>query len=244
MNNKLRNFIAEIEARSEKDELDEKLLEMLQQKQSELGEDPTEEEADDAICEVIKEHFMLALRQKFMDDKHSNDDDEEDDTSEEECEAVKTIREVFKDMGLRFRDYRHQKGVHAFELGVREDGKLLRMRVYVEENVNVCRIDALFPFTADRSVAYPLCEKLAEENAPRRFGALQYDARDGELSYRYSFPIGHGLHKDDFRMVFLAVIKSAVDSYDIVKKYAGGRFRNNDRQEIMSRIQELLKELA
>ena len=243
MNNKLQNFIAEIEARPEKDELDEKLLEMLQQKQTELGEDPTEEEADDAIREVIKEHFMLALRQKFMDDNHSHDDDEEDDSSEKTSEAVKTVREVFNDMGLRFRDYRHQKGVHAFELGVREDGKLLRMKVYVEENVNVCRIDALFPFTADRSVAYPLCEKLAEENYPRRFGALQYDARDGELTYRYSFPIGHSLYKDDFRMVFLAVIKTAVDSYDVVKKYASGRFHSNDRQEIMNRIQELLREL-
>lgn len=242
MNNKLQNFIEEIEARPEKDELDEKLLEMLQQKQSELGEDPTEEEADDAIREVIKEHFMLALRQKFMDDNHSNDDDEEDDTSEEESEAVKTVREVFRDMGFRFRDYRPQQDVHAFELGISEDGKLLRMNVYVEESAHTCRIDALFPFTADRSVVYPLCAKLAEENAPRRFGALQYSS--GKLTYRYCFPITHGLYSDDFRMVFLMAVKSAMSSYAIVKQYAGAHFRSNDRKEIMNRIQELLKELA
>lgn len=97
-------------------------------------------------------------------------------------------------------------------------------------------------FQVDRVFAYPLCEKMAAENFPRRFGALQYDARDGELSYRYSFPITHGLHKDDFRTVFVAIIASANASYDMVKQYTVGS-RRPTREEITCRAQELIIEL-
>lgn len=72
---------------------------------------------------------------------------------------------------------------------------------------------------------------------------MQYDARDGGLSYRYSFPITHGLYKDDFRTVFVAIIASANASYDVVKQYAVGGFRRPTREEITCRAQELIIEL-
>ena len=101
----------------------------------------------------------------------------------------------------------------------------------------------MYPFQADREFVYPLCEKLAKENYPRRYGALQYDAEDGELSYRYSFPIRHGLHEDDFVAVLMAVLASAHASFDMVRQYAVGRFRRAEREDIICRAQKLIIEL-
>ncbi len=248
--NKIQETIEKLEAKPNRSELDDKLLEMLRQKQEELGEDPTEEAVEEGVRQVIKEHFKIALFQKLQDRRNSGDEEDDDDEDDENGDSTETlkddirvVREVFRDMDLRFRDYHHQKGVHAFELGVREDGKRLRLKIYLETDPKVCRIDAMYPFTADQTFAYPLCEMLLKENYPRRYGALQYDARDGELSYRYSFPITHGLHRDDFQTIFLAVIKSAMTSFDTVRLYANGRFRKDVRQQIFNNVQKLLNEI-
>ena len=247
MKNKIQEFIDELEARTDRSEQDDKLLEMLLQKQKELGENPSAEEAEFAARQVIKEHLLSALRQKSLAGRHSDEDEdngqEDGSTTEGLEEEITLVREAFRKMDLRFRDYHHHRGVHAFELNLREDGKRLRLDVYLEASPKTCRMDAVYPFTADQELAYPLCEKLVSENLLRRYGALQYDARDGELSYRYSFPITHGLHKDDFQAVFWAVVKSAMVSFDAIRPYANGRFRREDRQQIISNVHRLLNEI-
>lgn len=237
--NQLQEAIAKLEADTDRNERNEKLLQMLREKEQQLGEDPSEEAVEKAIKEVISEHLMYVLRQSMAED----DTGDETAWDEDMEENMQVIREVFRDMDLHYRSYVHQKGVQAFELGITNKGKTLRVKVYLETAAKVCRIDAVFPFLVERVFAYPLCEKMCAENYPRRYGALQYDSRDGELSYRYSFPVAHGLHKEDFRMVFTAVIASANASYDVVKQYAVGRFRRPTREEITCRAQELIIEL-
>lgn len=238
--NKLREAIAKLENKPSLTEKEELLLEMLRQKDGELGFEPDEQEVTAAIRQVIMAHLQKTLKQSAS---LRDGDDEEDIRSDVVDEAAETIRSVFEEMELHYREYEHQKNVHAFELGLSAKGNTLRAKVYLEAEAEVCRIDAIYPFLADRAFAYPLCEKLAQENYPRRFGALQYDARDGELSYRYSFPITHGLYGDDFRKIFLAVAASANASYDVVRQYATGRFRRDVRAEITCRAQELIIEL-
>lgn len=238
--NKLQEAIAKLEAETNRNELNEKLLQMLQEKERELGDNLSEEEAKSAVSQVLKEHLMFALRRSLS----RNDETEKPDPWDDEMEDnMDVIRGVFNGMDLHYREYVHQKGVHAFELGVTAMGKSLRMKVYLEAEAKVCRIDAIYPFLAERVFAYPLCEKMAEENFPRRFGALQYDARDNELSYRYSFPISHGLHEDVFRTVFMAIIASANASYDVIKQYAIGRFRKPNRDFITCMAQNLIIEM-
>lgn len=237
--NKLQELIEKLEADHDRGEINEKLLQTLLDKERELGANPSEEEAERAVKQAISEHLMHALKRKLSED----DFDDEDVWNEDMDENMQIIRTVFNDMDLHYREYVHQTGVRAFELGVRNEGNILRMKVYLEASPKVCRIDAVYPFQVERVFAYPLCEKLAAENYPRRFGALQYDERDGELSYRYSFPVTHGLHKDDFRTVFVAIIASANASYDAVKQYAVGRFRRPVREQITCRAQELIIEL-
>jgi len=237
--NKLQETIAKLEANANRGELSEQLLQLLLEKERELGSDPSEEAAEQAVKQVISEHLMQALRRK----RFSEDPADEDAWDADMDASMDVVRKVFDDMEIHYRGYAHQKGVQAFELGVSNRGKTLRVKVYLEASPRVCRIDAIFPFLADRVFAYPLCEKLAKENYPRRFGALQYDADDGELSYRYSFPIAHGLHEDDFRSVFMAVLASADSSYDVVRQYAVGRLRRAAREEVTCRAQELIIEL-
>lgn len=237
--NKLQEAIRKIKADTDRNELQEKLLQMLLDKEEMLGADITDEEADEAVKDVIKEHLLYALRKAAAEPGNSEDDGWDEDMEDNK----KVIHRVFREMDLHYWDHVHQKGVHAFELGVSSKGKNLRVKVYLETSPKVCRIDAVFPFVADQDLAYPLCEKLLAESFPRRYGALQYDARDGELSYRYSFPITHGLHEDDFRTVFTAVVASAIASYDVVRQYAVGRFRRAEREKITCQAQKLIIEL-
>lgn len=235
--NKLQAEIAKLEAETDRNELNELLLSMLYAKAEELGEDPSEEEAEEAVNQVRTDLLMQILRQKQAAEAGNSDWDE--DTQEN----MALIRSVFEDMEVRYWEYVPQQGVYAFELGLTTDGKKLNMKVYLEEDPKVCRIDALYPFQAEPEFAYPLCAKLAAENYNRRYGALQYDASDNELSYRYSFSVKHGLHEDDFRTAFMAVLVSAHESYDVVKQYAVGRFHRADREEIICKAQKLIIEL-
>lgn len=237
--NKLQEMIATLEADDDRGEMNDRLLEMLRKKQQELGEDVSDEKAEDATAEIVAKLLMEALGDGVP-DLEAADEDVWNETMQE---AIDVVHRVFRRKNWKYRDYTHQKGVKAFELGLRENGKLLHVKVYLEAITKVCRIDAVYPFQAEREFVYPLCEKLAKENYPRRYGALQYDAEDGELSYRYSFPIRHGLHEDDFMMVLMAIMASAHASFDVVKQYAVGRFRRAERDAITCQAQKLIIEL-
>ena len=237
--NKLQEMIATLEADDDRGEMNDRLLEMLRKKQQELGEDVSDEKAEDATAEIVAKLLMEALGDGVP-DLEAADEDVWNETMQE---AINMVHRVFHRKNWKYRDYTHQKGVKAFELGLREDGKLLHVKVYLEAITKVCRIDVVYPFLAEREFVYPLCEKLAKENYPRRYGALQYDAKDGELSYRYSFPIRHGLHEDDFMTVLMAIMASAHASFDVVKQYAVGRFRRAERDAITCQAQKLIIEL-
>lgn len=237
--NKLQDMIATLEADDDRGQWNDRLLEKLLEKQQELGDDISEEEADEAVSEALKE----VLQEALLDAAPHQDDADDGEWSETMQEAIDVVHGLFRKRNWKYRDYTHQKGVKAFELGLRENGKLLRVKVFLEAGAKVCRIDAAYPFQAEREFIYPLCEKLAKENYPRRFGALQYDDEDAELSYRYSFPIRHGLHADDFETVFMTVLASAHASYDVVKQFAVGRFRKAERDAITCRAQKLIIEM-
>lgn len=240
--NKLQEAICKLEAKPDRDEYDEKLLQMMQEKARALGEDPSESEADAALKETIADHFRYVLHKKLAAkaEEETDGDTSWDADMEENIDAV---RSVLGDMNLHYRDYVYQKGVHAFELGVRAEGNVLKMKVYLEASPRVCRIDAIYPFQPDPIFTYPLCEQIVKENYRRRFGALQYDARDGELSYRYSYPIIDGLNQKQFRTLFLTVAASAKESFEIMRQYSAGRFRKDVRQEVTCKAQRLIIEL-
>ncbi len=233
--NKLQEEIAKLEADESRGKVNDLLLRLLQAKEEELGANPSEEEAEEAVSQARKELLMRILSSRRTVEAEQWD--------ENTVSCMERIRSVFDGMKLHYREYVQQPGVYAFEFGIGNDGKNLRVKVYLEAEPKTCRIDAVYPFQAEPEFVYPLCAKLAQENYPRRYGALQYDPSDQELSYRYSFSIRHGLHEDDFSAVLMAVVASANSSFDVVKQYAIGRFRRPDREEIICKAQRLIVEL-
>ena len=234
--NKLQAEIAKLEADSDRSVMDECFLKLLYKKARELGEDPSEEAAEEAVAQAEAELIqnMRSRRQEAI-------GTDEWDADMEESAVV--ITRALRDLGCLYRGYVHQRGIYAFEFSLTNDCKKLQMKIYLESDLKVCRIDAVYPFQAEPEFVYPLCAKLAAESYPRRFGSLQYDPSDHELSYRYSFSVNHGLYEDDFRSAIQAVAVSAYASYDVVKQYAVGRFRRADREEIICRAQKLIIEL-
>lgn len=228
--NKLQEMIAQLEENAGRSDLEDQLLQALKEREQEL-EDATEEQIEEEITQVLMAQLLGAIAA----DEQENDPDMED--------SIQVVRKVFQEKGLHFQEYQHQKGVRAFMLNVVGQGKKLQVKVYLEAFPKVCRIDAVYPFVAEEKLLYPLCEKMLQENFPRRFGALQLDTRDNELSYRYSFPITHGLYEDDFRTVLMAVLATADRSFDVVRKFAVGRLSREQRSEIISKAQQLIIEL-
>lgn len=164
------------------------------------------------------------------------------------CEAdfradVSLLRNLFRRLGFLYREFIPEGGdVQAFE--ITETGRnAFRIRVYLEREPRVCRIDAVFPFYAEEAFTYPLCAELIRENYSKRFGSLKYDEEDGELMYQYAFRIPDGLRETEFRENLAAVLVSATACFDEVKKYALGRFRKKERREIICTAQSLIMEL-
>lgn len=233
--NKLQEMIVELEENVHRSDLEDKLLLALKAKEQEMDENSSEEEVEEEIGRIIMEQMIGMLAPGSLDGDPETNPDLED--------SIQVVRKVFADKDLKYQEYEHQKGVRAFMLNMTSKGRKLHVKVYLESFPRVFRIDAIYPFVADKALVYPLCEKMLQENYPRRFGALQYDSRDGELSYRYSFPITHGLYEDDFQTVLKAVLATADSSFEAVRQFAVGRFRRNQRDEIISKAQRLIIEL-
>jgi len=233
--NRLQKEIERLEEKDSRGKADELLLRLLYAKQEELGADPSDDEAEEAVTQVRKELLMRVLSSRSTVEAEQWD--------ENTVSCMERVRGVLDGMELRYREYVQQPGVYAFEFGLGTDGKKLQIKIYLEAEPRTCRIEAVYPFLAEPEFAYPLCAKLAQENYPKRYGALQYDPSDQELSYRYSLPIRHGLYEDEFNTVLMAVVVSANATYDTVKQYAIGRFRRPEREEIICKAQKLIVEL-
>lgn len=234
--NKLQAEIMKLEADGDRSVMDDCFLKLLYKKDRELGPDPSEEEAEEAIAQAEAE-----LMQHMRSRKQAAMGTDEWDEDMEESAAV--IRRVFRDLGCPYRGYVHQRGIYAFEFSLMDDYKKLQMKVYLEADLRVCRIDAVYPFQAEPEFVYPLCVKLAAENQKSRYGALQYNPSDNKISHRYSFSVKHGLCEDDFRTAFMSVVISANACYDVLKEYAAGRFQQSDRDEIICKARKLIMEL-
>lgn len=211
------------------------LVSVLEEKRDALGADPSEEDVANAIREALLQHMSGLIPEtdpEFMEN------------------TINGIKEIFTEQKWRFHLENVRPDVAVFELGfnieVNEKPTSISVKVYVEEKPQSCRIYATLPFTAEDTYAYPLCRTLARINYNKRFGAFTYDERDGELGYDYCYPVGNGIHKDDFLKAFRAVLHSAADDDDIpeIKKCATGRFKNREKNEILEQINDLIEDLT
>ena len=237
MSNLLKDTIEKMEKDSDCPDNMKGFLELLKKKQAELGDDITDEQANAAVKDCLEKHLLGTLSLTIDDDMAPEA------ASDYMKDAKATVKEYFAQRNWHYSEHMIKPDLAIFELGLTEEHCNLRMQVYIETNPKVCRINAILPITADPTYAYLLCEKMAKENYPRRYGALQYEESTGEVSYRYSFPIGHGLHIDDLRMIFLAVSSSASDSFEEIRKYCVGKFKLTEKSEILTKLNALVGDL-
>lgn len=221
---------------------DDEVIQALLAKKEEMGEDASDQEVMDAVKSIMLGHLSALAGGA------GNEDEEPTTISEKDKEHMETakaaVKEFLDDNKWHYSERSHRPDLTAFELGFNIQGCSLRVRIYVETNPKVCRIDAILPISAESTYEYPLCVKIAKENYPKRFGTLKYDSRDGELLYSYSFLTNHGIFQDDLRILFHAVVSSALDCYEAIKKCAVGRFKGKEVNDILQKVNELVSDIS
>ena len=235
--NKITDLINQLKRDENRPAQADALIPLLEAKQVELGDDATEEQIDQAIQECIMAHLVGSLGM-------SADGALGEEMQEYMEGATTAVKSFFDDEGWHYTEQISKPDLVVYELGFNLQNCSLRMRVHVEALPQVCRIDAILPITADETYDYLLCKAIAKENYPRRYGAMQYDERDGEVSYRYGYPIGHGVYKDDLKRVFLAVANSASESYAEIKKHCVGKYKTKEINNILKKVNALVSDLS
>ena len=221
---------------------DDEMIKALLAKKEEMGEDASEDEVMEAVKSIMLERLSSLIGGGGDDDEESITISDED---REYMEAAKAaVKEFLDGNKWHYGERSRRPDLSTFELGFSVQGCSLRVRIHVEANPKVCRIDAILPITAESTYEYPLCAKIAKENYPKRFGSMKYDSRDGELLYSYSFLTNHGIHQDDLNILFHAVVSSAVDCYEATKKCAVGRFKGKEVNDILQKVNELVSDIS
>ena len=235
--NKITDLIEQLKNDKNRPAQADSLIPLLEAKQKELSDEATEEQVDQAIQECIMAHLAGSLGLSGAGDSGEG-------TQEFMENATSAVKSFFDEEDWHYAERVSKPDLVVYELGFNLQNCSLHMRVHIEALPRVCRIDAILPITADETYDYLLCKAIAKENYPRRYGAMQYDERDGEVSYRYSYPIGHGVHKDDLKRIFLAVANSASDSYAEIKKHCVGKYKTKEINDILKKVNALVSDLS
>lgn len=214
----------------------EGLLESLEELQKTLAADASDREIEEAIQRCVSENLKGGTKER-----------EESNLTEEDLtymrQGIDTVKELFEEEEWRYAESEPREDVHIFEVGFTNEGVSLRMRISIESQPRVCRIDAILPIIVDKTYEYIVCKKIADANYVKRYGAFQYDERDGELSYRYSYPITYGVKKDELRNLILTVALSASEKYDEFKRACVGKFKAKELNEILENLNKLIRDL-
>ncbi len=226
---------------------DDELIRALLDRKAALGPDASEEEIMAAVKEVMTEQFQGgtgSAQSRGSAKQESNADFLSPEDQVYMAEAVAAVKAFLEENEWRYSTRVPRADVTLFEMGFTVKKCSLRVKIHVEANPHVCRIDAILPITADATYEYPLCAAMAKENYAKRFGSLKYDERDGEVSFEYSYPIGHGVYQDDLDRVFHAVVSSAVNAFDMMRKCCVGKFKSREVNEILQKVNALVSDLS
>ena len=206
---------------------EEDVADCIDESDTVAGENDTWTDSNPALPVILKENAILA----GLNDRQYL------------TYAKKQVTDFFERESWNYREIITRPDLIAWELGMTGEHFTVRMRVAVEADPRVCRIDAILPAAADPVYDAILCKEIVKLNQPLRYGAFQYDESDGELSYRYSFPTQNGLYSDDLSRIFVAVLLTAKREFPKLQKFAVGKFTRAEEKQIQEYIERLMRDL-
>ena len=211
----------------------------LKAKQQELGDSATEED----VAKVMESCIGDGLETLIGD---GNEKKEIVLTPEQQAYMKRgsaIVESFMKDNDWHYSTRQIRPDVNIFEMGLLSQGVNLNIRIVVEADPEICRIEAKYQVAADEIYAYPLCKEIARINYSKRFGVFKYDERDGEVVYEYSFPTGHGFDKDNLNAYFRAVVHTASSNFKTLSRYCVGNFNGSEVNEILNKINALVSDI-
>ena len=213
---------------------EDEIIAAIRAKRDELGDDASEGDIAEAFMSCIMDHNGINSRPAVLSEESRNYMEK----------ATAAVKEFLDSNNWHYGTTKLREDIVLFEFALGTNNVRLRMRIHIEENPNVCRIDAILPILADATYEYPLCKKLASENYMKRFGSFKYDEQDGEISYEYSFLAHPDNLKDDLDTYFHAVTGTASSCYDDIRKYCAGRFKSKEVSDIVKKANDLVREIS
>ena len=239
MSNPIREFIEKVNNDEDANEGLRELAKELEATEAELLASGVEEEQfEKALADGLKK--LLASTLGGLDDNGDLDEDE----AAFLAEQVVIVEEFFDEHDWHYSKSQHRPDVVLFEMGLVVEGVHTRLQVSVETNPRHVRLSCILPVLVEPAFAYPVCEYIAKKNYFKRYGCLKYDESDGELSYEYGMPINNGLDDELLARFVYLITSSAVEDYDTLRRLAVGRVKKKDSSNILSKINQLIEELA
>ena len=226
---------------------DQDFVDMMEEHREEIENCADENEALEKILEIMKDNLAELVAQRERADSEEAEDTKIRLSAEEEKymqDATSAVEDFLKSKEWHYSTSKQRPDLTVYSLGFAMENCSLRARIYVEANPNVCRVDAVLPITGEALYEYPLCEKITKFNYMKRFGSLKYDERDGEITYEYSFLIGHQIYPDELNRYLRAVLSSADDAYAEIKKCCVGRFKSKEVNEILTKVNALVEDIS
>ncbi len=216
----------------------EALIQALHDQEAELSPDASQEEISEAIARAMaRAAASVAL---------TGDASYLTGPDHDYIAGISDQVEAFfrkKDWKYDAHDY-DSDGDRLFTLSFNVEFCSLRVRVLLEQELRVIRIEAILPVKCESLYDYLVCKAIVKDNYSKRFGALHYDERDGEVSYRYSYLVRHAFHEDEFERYFRAVIGSADDAYPLVSKLCVGKLKRKELNDVLEHINALVEDLT
>jgi len=192
---------------------------------------------EDPMCSAVSSAKAMQILSPLMDNQDA-----------ETKEKILVIRQILEDADLTYEEH-FDENAHRFVMNFasEDNPQVFRAEIMLmlDETPSVCVITVYYPFRGDRKFVYPLSEKILELNYGKRYGGLQYDYRDQELSYRYLFFLpDQQFDKKLFTYIFKMVLRSADDRYDELNRYACGRLSLQQRKKVICNCQRTIIELS
>lgn len=204
----------------------------------------TDTVADSIIAKVLKDRIATVLSKTIAYDTQQEQNITLQDADIAFMEDSASIaRKVFENEDWHYSERVINPTIRVFEIGYGMFHANFRVQVRIDLKPKACRIQATLPIRVDSRYDYELCRRIALENNRLRYGAFMYDDTDGELSYRYTYPIGHVFDGEELKTLFMAVVTSADRVCEELRRLSRGKYQENEAKQILDRLNALVDTL-